>query len=106
MCDRIRQHFSLYAADAACKKMNFARAEKWTVRESFDIQRNYDINLDQVSCYSNVEWESCSYTEYTIDCSHNTDVFLSCTGNFERANAFHLPTQPLVFRGRTVRNKD
>ena len=36
-------YFTLDYAKAICKEMNFTHALRWTVRESFDIQSNYDI---------------------------------------------------------------
>ena len=85
-------------ADAICKEMNFTRAETWTTDVNFDIQSNYLINLKNVGgCGNNAEWERCYYSESTLDCNHNTDVFLSCTGdvslkheNNDRRKAIHL----------------
>ena len=74
MCD---DSFDDTAADAICKEMNYGSAIRWTTDKDFgSLQRNYDIKLDDVRCYS-TEWESCSFTEMD-DCSHSEDVFLSC----------------------------
>ncbi|KAL5272032.1 hypothetical protein ACHWQZ_G000289 [Mnemiopsis leidyi] len=75
VCD---DSFNDNAAAAICGLMNFETAARWTNEESFDIQSNYDINLDNVKC-SSTEWESCSYSE-EHNCGHSEDVFLSCTG--------------------------
>ena len=74
MCD---DSFNDNAAAAICGLMNFETAARWTNEESFDIQSNYDINLDNVKC-SSTEWESCSYSE-EHNCGHSEDVFLSCS---------------------------
>ena len=71
--------FSFKAADAICREMNFTQALEWTVQDNFDAQSNYSINMNSVRCSSDVEWKRCSYSEYTINCEHSTDVFLSCT---------------------------
>ena len=81
VCD---DHFNDTAADAICKHLNFRRAEKWTVRESFDIQSEYRITLDDVQC-GRAEWNYCQYSEsdwrdISSSCSHSDNVFLSCTG--------------------------
>ena len=74
-----REDFSYNAADAICKEMNFTRAERWTTKESFDIQSNYDVIINNVRCDSE-EWESCRFSEYSTHCEHIKDVFLSCSG--------------------------
>ena len=70
------------AADAACRYMNFTRAERWTNKESFDIQSNYHTNMGDIDCSSQYTdgWNSCSYLT-TPHCGHDEDVFLSCSGN-------------------------
>ena len=76
-------YFTFTAADTICRYMNFTRAEKWTLKESFDIQNNYDINIQNVRCSSlnKAEWpKGCRYNEATDYCRHNEDIFLSCTG--------------------------
>ena len=84
VCERnaesYNHQFSFFAADAICRQLNFTRAERWTTKESFDIQSNYDINLGNARCFGNLEWEKCHYSENSLGCEHNTDVFLSCTG--------------------------
>ena len=72
-------YFLLDYAMAICKEMNFTHALRWTVRESFDIQSNYDIYLMSVKC-SSAEWESCRFDEDTRSCEHSQDIFLSCGG--------------------------
>ena len=51
---------------------------EWTSNsgETFDIQDNLDIKLDEVRC-SGTDWESCEYSE-EHDCGHSEDVFLTC----------------------------
>ena len=73
--------FSYKAADAICRQLNFTRAERWTTKESFDIQSNYGIHLSNIECNSLV-WKSCTYTEKTNNCGHGEDIFLSCTGTY------------------------
>ena len=71
--------FSFKAADAICKEMNFSKgAERWTTRESFDIQYGKNISLGYVECNS-AEWGSCAYSEDAQNCYHSQDLFLSCT---------------------------
>ena len=77
VCDN-RGYFTYTIADAICKEMNFARAEGWTSRASFEIQSNYETNLYHVVC-SSVEWGNCSYSESPRSCENRYDVFLSCT---------------------------
>ena len=76
VCD---DHFESNAADAICREMNFTQALSWTIDNSFEIQQNYDIKLDDVKC-STANWENCTFSmsKYT-DCFHNEDVFLSCS---------------------------
>ena len=73
VCD---DNFDDNAANAICRQMRFEEATRWTSEESFGIQYNYDIKLDDVSCGSE-EWESCSFSE-EHNCAHHEDVFLSC----------------------------
>ena len=81
VCD---DNFNFNAADAICREMNFMYAREWTSGESFEIQDNYEITLNNARC-SNMGWEYCSYSEfYGRYCGHNEDVFLSCTGNFNK----------------------
>ena len=80
VCD---DRFNDNAAAAICGLMNFETAARWTNEESFDIQSNYKIKLDDVECNS-TEWESCSYSEID-NCGHSEDVFLSCS-HMERGN--------------------
>ena len=82
MCN-YQGYFSYTAADAICKEMNFARAERWTTDGHFEIQTNYRNSLTYVWC-KKAEWESCSYSYrvgYSPGCSPNSGnrVFLSCT---------------------------
>ena len=79
--------FTGNVADAICKEMNFTRAERWTTKERFDIQSNYDyVHLWNVEC-SRADWSNCTYLEYTGSTRYHRnclrsqyDVFLSCTG--------------------------
>ena len=72
-------YFYIKAADAICRQLNFTRAERWTTKESFDIQSKFYIRLGSVGCNS-AEWKSCRYTEKPTYCKHSDDMFLSCTG--------------------------
>ena len=74
VCD---DYFTNKTADAICREMKFTRAERWTNEESFGIQSDYNINLDDIKC-SNDEWGNCSYSK-EHNCEHSEDVFLSCT---------------------------
>ena len=74
VCD---DHFDNDAADAICREMNFTQALSWTIDDSFEIQQNYDIKLDNVNC-STADWENCTFSKYS-DCFHSEDVFMSCT---------------------------
>ena len=65
------------AADAICKEMNFKGADRWTTKESFDIQYGRNISLGYLECNSE-EWGSCTYSEDTQNCYHSQDLFLSC----------------------------
>ena len=80
MCYEWATSFKSDSADVICRQMNFARAAKWTIEESFDIQNNYPIHVRDISCISDGEWpDSCSSYEDTGRCEHSQDVFLSCT---------------------------
>ena len=70
--------FDDIAAEAVCRqiKSSYSMLE-WTTAETFDIQNNLDINLNDVQCNS-TDWGSCEYSE-EHNCGHGEDVFLSCT---------------------------
>ena len=76
VCD---DRFDDTAADAICRQLNFTRAESWTIELKFDVQRDYDIKMDDIDCRS-VDWIDCSFSKRS-DCGHNEDVFLKCTGD-------------------------
>ena len=86
---RWNRGFGFKAADAICKEMNFKYAERWTTKESFDIQSNYNITLGNIGCGSkySANWAGCSHSENTIYCGHYEDVFLSCTSNLATKTA-------------------
>ena len=73
VCD---DSFDTTAADAICRYMGYSAATRWTIEESFNIQSEYDINLDDVQC-SSAEWLTCSFSVEN-NCGHDEDVFLSC----------------------------
>ena len=75
-----REYFSYTAADAICKEMNFARAERWTSKISEDIYSNYRANLGYVWCKS-TDWDSCSYPD-SASCGQRKYVFLECTSTY------------------------
>ena len=70
--------FTDYSADAICREMGYIGQMSWTSGSKWDIQSNYDITLDDVSCSSG-EWSSCSFS-LSANCWHNEDVFLQCEG--------------------------
>ena len=104
MCDNDHSwtdHFNFDTADVICRKLNFTRAVTWNTEESFDIQINYPIYLRKVRCnynaYYNGDW--CGTFSYTAikyygyvrtRCSHNHDLFLSCTGKSAEEFCFYL----------------
>ena len=78
VCNYGQSQFNFKAADAICKELNFTRAIRWTIQESFGIQSNYKINL---------AWCSGRNEEVRTDCNifgncnwHSDDIFLQCTG--------------------------
>ena len=74
VCD---DNFDDIAADAICRKMDYARSSGWQSGE--DDQSRYEIKLDDVRCEDR-HWENCSY-ETSHNCGHSEDVFLSCTND-------------------------
>ena len=69
--------FNDIAAEAVCRHINSSYSMlEWTIGETFDIQNNLDINLDDVLCNS-TDWGSCEYSEEN-NCGHGEDVFLTC----------------------------
>ena len=74
VCD---DQFNFTVADAICRQMNYKQAIRWTSTESFEIQTNYDIVMDDIHC-ADAEWESCVWRT-SIECDHIEDVFLSCS---------------------------
>ena len=77
-------YFTYNLANTICKEMNFTQASRWTIRESFEIQSNYSIHISLYysSCSNADAWVNCTYSEYTSNCEHSQDVFLSCTGKY------------------------
>ena len=78
VCD---DNFDDTAAEAVCRHINslytaYTWISEWTAGNSFGIQGNLDIKLDEVQCNS-TDWESCEYSE-EHDCGHSEDVFLFC----------------------------
>ena len=76
VCD---DNFDDNAAEAVCRQISSSYSMlEWTSNsgETFDIQDNLDIKLDDVQC-SGTDWESCEYSE-EHDCGHSEDVFLTC----------------------------
>ena len=74
VCD---DQFNYTAADAICRQMNYKHAIRWTSSESYEIQTNYDIVMDEFQC-ADAEWETCSWN-HRHNCHHSEDVFLSCS---------------------------
>ena len=70
-------------ADAICKELNFARAEKFNWEDTFDIRFDYDPNLelDSIQC-EGPDWESCSYDGRKDYCHYwrSGHSFLLCSG--------------------------
>ena len=74
MCD---DSFDNTAAEAICRYMNSSNTvSEWTTANSFYIQSNLHIALDDVQCGS-AEWESCRYSE-EHNCGHDEAVHLFC----------------------------
>ncbi|XP_063683738.1 multiple epidermal growth factor-like domains protein 10 isoform X2 [Bolinopsis microptera] len=90
VCD---DNFDNNAANAICRKIGYTGATRWTPADSFDIQTDYEIKLDNVECRRG-EWESCSYSE-SHNCMHREDVFLSCDGEIEQQSS-DIPAVPTV----------
>ena len=80
--DTVCGYLNYYVANAICKEMNFTGAERWTTKESFDIQSNYDTHISLSGGCSSADWVNCTYSDYTSNCDHSHDIFLSCTGIF------------------------
>ena len=77
------------AAEAVCRQINSSyRMIKWTTGQTFDIQNNLDINLDDVQCNS-TDWGSCEYSEEN-NCDHSEDVFLTCENPKGIPNSINL----------------
>ena len=70
--------FSDNSADAICREMGYIGQMSWSSGSKWEIQSNYDITLDDVSCSSG-EWSSCSFS-FNDNCGHSEDVFLQCEG--------------------------
>ena len=79
VCD---DFFNNTAAGAICRQMNFKHAIRWSHEETFDIQTNYDLALDDVQC-GDFEWARCSYLHNSAEnnCDHDEDVFISCSSS-------------------------
>ena len=73
MCD---DGFDDYAADAICRDMGNPGSINWSTDDSFSIQQNLDITLDNVECPS-ADWSTCTYSK-SNNCGHSEDIFLSC----------------------------
>ena len=74
VCD---DRFSDASAHAICREMGYHGAFSWRSGLVYDsLQNNKPINLDEVSCDSNV-WSSCLSTRIS-DCRHSEDVLISC----------------------------
>ena len=90
VCD---DSFNYNAAEAICVELGFLGATRWTSHQTFSIQYNYEITLDDVRCSDN-SWENCTFSE-SHNCQHSEDVFLACR-NVEGMVDFH------VFRGNVI----
>ena len=77
MCD---DHFDEEAALIICRSMGYDCAASWDKRTNWEIQNNYKIVLDDVTCSvkgnRNFE-ESCTWRTES-DCSHEEDIHLTC----------------------------
>ena len=68
----------------------YTGAKRWTSGGiKYDNQTHYEITLTSVRC-TRGEWGSCEYSEYTRDCEHEEDVFLSCHGNLVIYSVFFI----------------
>ena len=87
VCD---DYFAMKEAHVICKQLRYAQALTWgsvdfpngNRIETWDIQHNYDIKLDNVQCSSSSSsWSSCTYTSsIEISCIRTKDVHIYCTG--------------------------
>ncbi|KAL5253627.1 hypothetical protein ACHWQZ_G013415 [Mnemiopsis leidyi] len=73
VCD---DDFDDNAADAICKEMGYEGATRWSNDDTFALQSDLEIKMDEVQCASD-SWASCEF-QTTHDCSHSEDVFLEC----------------------------
>ena len=75
VCD---DQFNYTVADAICRQMNYKHALRLTSSESYEIQTNYSIVMDDVHC-ADAEWDSSCTWDDGHNCHHSEDVFLSCS---------------------------
>ena len=74
VCD---DSFDNNAAEAICVELGFSGATRWNSDQTFSIQRNYDITLDDVRCDGET-WTTCSFRN-DHNCVHSEDIFLECS---------------------------
>ena len=72
--------FGSLEASVICEELGYGGAEDYDSDGGWEIQSNYQITLDDVSCDTEEEerWASCSFTE-THNCGHSEDIFLTCS---------------------------
>ena len=84
--------FTVIAADAICREMNFKRAILWDSHPGYSMERSqYQIKLDNVNCEIPI-WKNCSFNARHHNCHHKDDVFLSCLlrGSVDTVTTFFL----------------
>ena len=73
VCD---DNFDVNAANIICQQMGYTGAVSWTSGTYYRIQKELEINLDDIQCSGNT-WSSCTYSKAS-NCGHGEDVFLAC----------------------------
>lgn len=74
--------FDSSAANVICRELGFQSAISWRSSYEYEYQGNLPISLDDINCpYSADMINECSYNAERHDCSHNEDIFLTCSYN-------------------------
>ena len=89
--------FDEIAANSVCAFLGYdihgSSPSQWTTGNSWDLQEEYEITLDNVIC-KNISWSSCSYSTESHDCTHLEDVFLTCNTPSEEKQGIGHSTVP------------
>ena len=79
--------FGSLEASVICEELGYSGAEDYDSDGGWEIQSNYQITLDDVSCNSEGEgYLSCSFSE-THNCGHHEDIFLTCSSPTDEPEA-------------------